>query len=89
MDRAIGFYPTGREFESLRGCVSKYDNYERDEMIRHAKKKTKPKKSKSDHKHQYFERYVAEGHIVPVTEKVCSICGRSSIVKYHFGIFKR
>lgn len=26
VERAIGFYPTGREFESLRGCVENYEN---------------------------------------------------------------
>ena len=67
----------------------KYDNYERDEEIRHAKKRAKPKTKKSNHKHDYFERYVPEGNILPVTEKVCSICGKTVIVKYHFAIFNR
>lgn len=87
MDRAIGFYPTGREFESLRGCVKNYD-YERDEVIRHKAKTKKPRTKRSDHKHQYTEKYVDDGFIA-MTQKECSICGVTKIVKYHFNIYRK
>ena len=66
----------------------KYDNYERDEEIRHGKKKAKPKTPKSNHKHEYFEKFVDDGFI-PRTDKICSICGLTKIARYHFKIFER
>ena len=63
--------------------MKQYD-YEKDEIIRHKNKTKKPKTPKSDHKHQYLEKYVDDGFI-PVTLKICSICNISKIHKYHWG----
>lgn len=69
--------------------MSKYKDYERDEVIRHGKNKTKkPRTAKSDHKHQYVEKFVDDGFL-PRTDKVCSVCGVTRVVKYHWRIHNK
>jgi predicted Fe-S protein YdhL (DUF1289 family) len=71
--------------------VSKYEDYERDEVIRQSKKKAKPKTKKSDHKHVYEDRYVpAENSRLNIakTEKVCSLCGRVGETRYHWRMYQ-
>lgn len=81
MERAIGFYPTGREFESLRGCVNnKYDT-EKDEVIKPRKRQVaKEKTKKSNHKHEWvvvqYEDKTFTGVVISKYKTVCSVCNK-------------
>jgi hypothetical protein len=69
--------------------MKNYD-YERDEVIRQGKKKTKPKATKSDHKHDYVRKFIPRdvkdklSFSVDRTEEQCSICGKVGKVIYHW-----